>query len=311
MKKIVVLGGGHGLSILLKGIKEIEDVDISAIVTVADDGGSTGRLRERYDIPAMGDIRNVLIALAGKKSLLGDLMAFRFEGESEEDIEGHNLGNLILTAITQMQGSFGLAINTLSDLLEVKGHILPSTLERVTLYALMDDDTIVKGEANIPSFNHHISKVFYDHDVKADEKAVKAILDADVILYGTGSLYTSILPNIIMPGMKEALAKTNAKRVYFANCMTQDNETFDYDLDRHVEALLYHGAPVDLIIRHNDVIPDEIRQHYLESNSIEVVNGGSLDIEVQERNLLDFSSGLVRHDPAKIRVAVEKLLEEL
>ena len=309
MKKVVVIGGGHGQSTILRGIKKIPDIEISAIVTVADDGGSTGRLRKHYQIPAMGDIRNVLSALCDEESLLEKLMSYRFEGDEEVDVEGHSLGNLILTAVTQMTGSFAEAIEMLTNELHVKGHILPSSLEIISLYALMDDDAIVKGEVNIPSFNHHIQSVFYDHDVAAYDKAVQAILNADMIIYGIGSVYTSILPNIIITGIRNALAQSKATKVYFANCMTQNNETFDYDLKDHIDALEKHGAPIDLVIRHKDVIPQEILDRYTAENSIEVKYKRKISQPVFAYELLDFSRQLVRHDPGKIEKVVVDLLQ--
>lgn len=311
MKNIVVIGGGHGQSTILKGIKNIEDVHITTIVTVADDGGSTGRLRQRYQIPAMGDVRNVLIALSESESLITGLMDFRFQGEDEEDVVGHNLGNLILTAMTQMSGSFVESIESLSHVLNVKGEILPSSLEHISLYARMDDDTMVKGEANIPSFIHHIKEVFYDHDVKAYDKAVLAIEQADLIIYGIGSVYTSILPNIIISGIQEALKKSKAMKVYFANCMTQSNETFDYDLKDHIDALEKHGAPIDIVVKHNEVIPEYILEKYRDENSIEVLNHNNIKQVILERELLDFSKGLVRHDSDKIKAVTEELLRKI
>lgn len=309
MKNVVVIGGGHGQAKILAGIKNINDIHISAIVSVADDGGSTGRIRERYSIPAMGDIRNVLISLSGEKTLIGDLMNFRFEGEDEEDIVGHNLGNLILTAMTQMSGSFGEAIKELSKILKVKGSIIASSLEVLSLYALMDDETIVKGESNIPSLNHEISKVFYDHEVKANPIAVKAIKDADYIIYGIGSLYTSILPNTIIPGINKALNESKAKKIYFANCMTQSSETYNYNLKKHVDALRKHNVPIDLVLKHNNVIPLDIVQKYKNRNSIEVLNDEELDVKVIEKDLLDFSRKLVRHDSNKIAEALIEIME--
>lgn len=310
-KKVVVIGGGHGQSTILRGIKNIEDIDISAIVTVADDGGSTGRIRNLYEIPAMGDIRNVLVALSNKESFMRDIMDYRFEGNDEKDILGHNLGNLILTALTQKTGSFMEAILTLSEVLNVKGDIIPSSLDVITLYALMDDDTIVKGEANIPSFNHHIKQVFYNQKVKATPEAIKAIMEADLIIYGIGSVYTSILPNIIIPEIKTALKETKALKVYFANCMTQNNETFDFDLKDHIDAMESHGAIIDLVVKHSENIPFYIRTRYLEENSTEVLDRGNCTQEVMERELLDFSRNLVRHDPQKISIITEEILKRL
>ena len=308
MKKVVAIGGGHGLSAILSGIKDIRDIDISAIVTVADDGGSTGRLRKRYTIPAMGDIRNVILALSDSEPLLHDLMNYRFEGEDNMDIAGHSLGNLILTALTNMTGSFNEAIRITSGMLEVKGDIIPSTLENVTLFAMMDDDTIVKGEANIPSLIHNIERVFYQEEVHANKEAVKAIDEADLIIYGIGSLYTSILPNTIIPGINEALNRCKARRVYFANCMTQSNETYNYDLNDHLEAFKKHNTPVDMAVIHNDVIPDLIVNRYHRQNSIEVVDHGNCDIKVLKMPLLRFDRNLVRHDPEKIKEVLESIL---
>ena len=308
MKRIVAIGGGHGLSTILKGIKNINDAEISAIVTVADDGGSTGRLRKRYTIPAMGDIRNVMLALSDSSLLLHELMNYRFEGEDNNDIAGHSMGNLLLTALTNMTGSFDEAIKEVSRMLYVKGKIIPSSLESVYLFARMDDDTIVKGEANIPTEQNQIRKVLYDHKVEANPEAVKAIEEADLIIYGIGSLYTSILPNTIIPEIKEALNNSKAKKVYFANVMTQSNETLNYDLKDHIDALERHDLPIDLIVKHQETIPEEILEKYRKQNSIEVINNNNTKQTVIERELLDFSTGLVRHDSDKIRKVVEELL---
>jgi len=308
MKNVVVIGGGHGLATILRGIKLIDDINIFAIVTVADDGGSTGRLRQRYNMPAVGDIRNVLMALSQSDEIMDELMNYRFEGSDNLDVSGHSLGNLILTALVQISGSFSKGIETLANVLNVKGKIIPSTLETVTLYAKMDDDTIVKGEANIPSLIHNIDKVYYDHKVKANEQAIKAILEADLIIYGIGSLYTSIIPNTIIKGISEALKESKAKKVYFANCMSQSNETYNYDLKQHVDALIQHGAYIDMVVKHNDKIPEDIIRKYSEHNSIEVLYNNNLDIPVKEYDMLVFDNKLVRHDTNKIKKVVEDLL---
>ena len=308
MKNVVVLGGGHGLSTILRGIRNIPNIDISAIVTVADDGGSTGRIRRRYTIPAMGDVRNVLLALSDSEPLLHDLMNYRFEGEDNMDIAGHSLGNLILTALTNMTGSFHEAIRITSEMLKVNGNIIPSTLQNVTLFARMDDDTIVKGEANIPSYIHHIKNVFYQQDVKANEEAIEAIDKADLIVYGIGSLYTSILPNTIIPGINEALKRSTVQKIYFANCMTQSNETYNYDLKDHLDAFRQHETEVDTVIMHNDRIPEEILLRYAEEDSIEVKDNGDSGVKVLKFDLLNFDRGLVRHDPKKIAKALESIL---
>ncbi len=312
-EKVVVIGGGHGQSAICRGIKNIPDLDITAIVTVADDGGSTGRLRRHFHIPAMGDIRNVMIALAGSETVLGNLMDYRFEdpGGTEEDVSGHNLGNLILTALTQQSGSFLEAVQTIEQVLNVRGRIIPATTQVITLFALMEDGVIVKGEANIPTVSNRISKVFYEEPVHATSEAVEAILNADMIIYGIGSVYTSILPNVIIPEITEALHESKARRVYFCNAMTQPGETDGYDVESHVRALNRHGAPVDMVIVADDDIPGQLLKKYEKQGSTAVhLSKDSHSYEVRRMNLLDFSDELVRHDSMKIKKAVETLLEE-
>lgn len=308
MKNIVVIGGGHGQAVILRGLKEIKGIRISTIVTVADDGGSTGRIRERFNIPGMGDIRNCLVALGEENTLFSKIMNYRFLGRNEEDIIGHNLGNLILTATSDVSGSFEKAIDEISIALNAKGSVIPSSLELITLFAKMDDNAIVKGETNIPSNKHTIEEVFYKEEVKANPKAIEAIINADLIILGVGSLYTSILPNIIIPGIQHALSVTKAKKVYFANCMTQPNETYKYDLKDHIKALYKHGASIDLIVKHTEMIPYEILDRYIKTGSEEVINNHNVDIPIIETELLDFSQGLVRHSSEKIKKAIEGLL---
>ena len=311
MKNVVVIGGGHGQSTIVRGVKNIKDINLKAIVTVADDGGSTGRLRELYNIPAVGDIRNVLLAMSDNEEFFTKLLDYRFEGDSEFDVVGHSLGNLIMVALMGMNdGSLVEAIKQVGRLLNVKGRVFPASLEILTLYARNIDDTITRGEANIPKAQNRISRVYYDHDVEADKDAVDAIMAADLVIYGIGSLYTSIAPIPIIREIGEALAATKAKKVYFANCMTQQGETYNYDLKDHIDALEKHGAKVDLVVKHNDVIPQSILYRYYAEDSIEVVNNGGIRVPVIERNLLDFSNNMVRHDPEKIRTVVEELLED-
>jgi len=307
MKNIVVIGGGHGQSTILRGVKNLPDANVTAIVTVADDGGSTGRIREYYNIPAMGDIRNCLIALSDE-SVLTNLLDYRFIGPNEVDIIGHNLGNLILTAAADLTDSFESGIDFIADIIGAKGSVIPVSTDVITLFAKMEDETIVKGEKNIPSFNQHIESVFYDHPVSANPKAVEAIMNADIVVLGIGSLYTSILPIVIIDDIKKALETTKAKKVYFANSMTQSNETYGYDLKDHVDALKKHGANVDLIVKHNNPIPNNILDRYAATNSIEVVYNNNLTEKVIETDLLDFSKGLVRHSSEKIAKVIKELL---
>lgn len=313
-KKVVVIGGGHGQSTICRGIKYIPNLDITAIVTVADDGGSTGRLRRQFHIPAMGDIRNVMVALSTSETLMSSLMNYRFDDPDgdEKDIAGHNLGNLILTALTQQCGSFLEAIQTIGSVLNVKGKIIPATTQVISLYAVMEDNVIVKGEANIPDRSNHIRKVFYDELVHATPEAIQAIKEADLIIYGIGSVYTSILPNVIIPEIQEALDQTKAKRVYFCNAMTQPGETDGYCMEDHVQALKRHGAPVDATVIANDVIPEElIRRYYDEGSTPVYVRDATHDYDVIRTSLLSFEEKYIRHDASKIQDTIAKLLEEI
>lgn len=310
-RNVVVIGGGHGQAQICRGIKDIPNTHISAIVTVADDGGSTGRLRRQFNIPAMGDIRNVMVALADQETLFSNLMDYRFDDPdgTEQDIAGHNLGNLILTALTKQSGSFFDAIRIVDDVLNVRGEIIPATTEVITLYARMADGVIVAGEANIPHIDNRISRVFYQEDVKATPEAVKAIERADLIIFGIGSVYTSILPNVIIPGIQDALYRAKGRKVYFCNAMTQPGETDGYSVEDHVQALRTHGVMVDTVIVADDALPlENVKRYEAEHASPVSLKEESHDYQVIRRSLLDFGGGLIRHDAHKIHQVTEDLL---
>ncbi len=312
MKKVVVIGGGSGQSVILKGLKQVADIDITTIVTVADDGGSTGRLRRQYHIPAMGDIRNVMCALAKEETLFTQLMEYRFEGESE-DIGGHNLGNLILTALTEKSGSFMDAISEISKIVNVKGTILPATSQVITLFARMSDGTVVRGESNIPNFDNRIREIFYDEKVEADPDAVQAILDADIIFIGIGSLFTSVLPCLIIEGICDAIKKSKATRYYMCNAMTQPGETDYFSVEDHVEALEKHtfkGIASHVIVTSNHA-RDELMKKYANKGAYPVkIRQNEHDYEILQEDLLDVEGDYIRHDPIKIRDYVIRLLKE-
>ncbi len=313
-KRIVVIGGGHGQAQICRGIKNIPNTHISAIVTVADDGGSTGRLRRQFNIPAMGDIRNVMIALAPQETLFSSLMDYRFDDPSgkEKDVAGHNLGNLILTALTDQSGSFFEAIKMLDDVLNVKGEIIPATTQVITLFARMYDGVIVKGEENIPHLDNKITRVFYEEEVHATPDAIRAITEADLIIYGIGSVYTSILPNVIIPEISNALQDTRARRVYFCNAMTQPGETDGYSVEDHVRALIQHGAMVDEVLVASDALPLENVERYKAQGSTPVfLSQEEHEYTVLRKDLLTFEKGQIKHDAKKIHTAVTELLEDL
>ena len=309
--KVVVIGGGTGLSLMLRGIKQIDQIDLSAIVTVADDGGSTGRLRRQFHIPAMGDIRNVMCALAEDESEFIGLMNFRFSGD-EQDVGGHNLGNLILTAMTQKHGSFMEAIKTISKVLNVKGHIIPSSLEVLTLFAIMEDGTIVRGESNIPKHTNRIKKIYYDVQTHATKEAIEAIKQADLILYGIGSLYTSIVPNLVINGISDALMESNAKKVYFCNAMSQPGESDGFSLEDHVQGIIDHSyqKAVDIVVTHTNYIEEKLKIKYGLMGSEEVkVTQDVHPYELLYRDILRFDDDLIRHDSEKIKKCVEEIIK--
>lgn len=317
--KVVVIGGGTGQSTILRGIKQIEGIEITAIVTVADDGGSTGRLRRAYHIPAMGDIRNVIIALSESETLFSMLMGYRFEKDdlaelgAENDLEGHNLGNIILTALTKKTGSFMDAVTTISKVLNVKGDIVPSTHQVVRLIARMEDGTIVRGESNIPKSRHRIQEVFYDEEVDGSDEAVRAIEEADVIILGIGSVYTSICPNLIIPEIQQAYKRSHGIKIYMANAMSQAGETDGYSLEDHVSAIEKHAkANIDIVITANDVIPLEVLQRYVAEEAFPIkIKEKTHSYQIIKRKLLNFDSKRVRHDPDRIKTVIEEILKKV
>lgn len=316
VKKVVVIGGGTGQAIILRGLKHIPNIQLSTIVTVADDGGSTGRLRRAYQIPAMGDIRNVMLALAESESLLNELMSYRFESEEEQtqnDLAGHNLGNIILTALTTKSGSFMEAISLISQVLKVKGDIIPSTTQVVTLYAHMEDGTIVKGESNIPKSTNKISDVFYNEPVEATKQAIKALESADLIVFGIGSLYTSICANLIIPDIRKALKRSSAKKVYLCNAMTQKGETDDYTMEDHISTIEKHAEiKVDEVIVYNDEIPLDLLKKYASQNAHPVLIKDKVHAyKVLHRKLLSYDLGLIRHDSLRIQNVITAVLKEI
>ena len=251
MKKIVVIGGGTGLPVLLRGLKQY-DVDLTAIVTVADDGGSSGRLRDELDIPPPGDIRNVLAALSDVEPLIIELFQHRFENGN--GLSGHSLGNLILAAMTAITGDFVHAVREMGKVLNVRGKVLPAANESVVLHAEMEDGTIVSGESKIPYSGKKIKRVFLTPEhIEPLEETITELQTADLIVIGPGSLYTSILPNLLVPKIGEEVCQSKAKKVYICNVMTQAGETLNYTASDHVKALYDHMACacLDAIIVNN------------------------------------------------------------
>lgn len=303
---IVAVGGGTGLSTLLRGLRNVE-AGITAIVTVADDGGSTGRIRKDFDIPAPGDIRSCLVALSDAESTVGKLFAYRFDKEGSE-LSGHSFGNLFITALTQVTGSFEQAVIESGRVLAVRGRVLPSTLDNVTLVAELVDGTIVRGESTISRDKPPIKRVFLEpSEPTAYEPALGAVLHADLIVLGPGSLYTSVLPNLCVDGVIEAIRWSKCPVVYVCNVATQPGETDHFGALDHIRAIddaLGPGVLSHALVNSNRAPADAIRPEW----NIEAVTNENLDsleskIEVVARDLVSDSNPL-RHDPEKLTQAL-------
>ena len=243
---VVVIGGGTGLANILRSLKEIT-ANISAIVTVADDGGSSGRLRRDLGVIPPGDIRNCIAALAEDESLVTQLFRYRFEQLEGNSISGHSFGNLFLTAMAEVSGGMEAAIDETCKVLQVNGRIIPASLDDVTLVGTFDGDIEIRGESEISNQGYPPKWVSLSPDaIEANPKAVKAISDADLILIGPGSLYTSIIPNILVPGISEAIEASSAPRIFVVNVATQYGETNGYSAARHYEVLRSHAGCEEL-----------------------------------------------------------------
>ena len=307
--KVVAIGGGTGLSMLLKGIKKYTN-NITAVVTVGDDGGSSGRLREEMGILPPGDIRNCIAALADDEDLITKLFQYRFK--NGEGLEGHSFGNLFLTALCAITGNMVKAVKESSNVLNIRGVVLPATLDDMKLAAEFEDGTFIKGESNIPEEHKRIKRLYTEPEVcRALPEAIQAILEADLIILGPGSLYTSVIPNLLVSGIVEAIEQSNAKKIYVCNIMTQPGETDNYSVASHVNALISHAKGKRIIdaVLVNDSLPENISEGYAKSGSIPV----RLDMEnivptgvsvVSQKLIQENKEGLVRHSSHRVARAV-------
>ncbi|MBO2535116.1 MULTISPECIES: gluconeogenesis factor YvcK family protein [Rummeliibacillus] len=302
--RIVIIGGGTGLSTLLRGLKKCP-VDLTAIVTVADDGGSSGRIRDDFAIPPPGDIRNVIAALSEVEPLVEEMFQYRFKGK--EELGGHSLGNLMLTALTEITGDFSHAIREMSRVLNVHGKVLPAANQRITLLAELDDGTIVQGESKIPTFDTKIKRVFLSPaDVQPLQEAVNAILNADIIIIGPGSLYTSILPNLLVEGIKNAVLEAKGHKIYICNLMTQAGETSNYTAADHVQALYDHVGEdfIQTILINKEEVPKAIREAYskelAEPVKFDVERLENMGLEVVKKDIATIHNGVIRHETNRV-----------
>ncbi|MGL4336506.1 MAG: gluconeogenesis factor YvcK family protein [Turicibacter sp.] len=313
---VVIIGGGTGLSTILRGLKRYP-MDITAIVTVADDGGSSGSLRSDFDVPPPGDIRNVLVALSEVEPLVQELFQYRFTGDTQ--LAGHPTGNLLIAAMTNITGNFATAIQKLSEVLKVRGQVLPVCNTPLFLCAEFDDGTIVEGESLIPSVNKKIKRVYYTNpDQPALDEAVEAIMTADVVLLGPGSLYTSIIPNLLLKQVAEAIKTTAADCIYCCNIMTQPGETTGYKASDHVKAIEEHvGGPfINKIIVNDEQVEQDTYMRYNDQHAtvveIDEDTLNEMNIEVIKSRLVTYShAGEVRHNEKKVAATVFSLLLDI
>ena len=304
--KIVAVGGGTGLSMLLRGIKRITN-NITAVVTVGDDGGSSGRLREDMGVLPPGDIRNCIAALADNDDLITKLFQYRFK--SGEGLEGHSFGNLFLTALCSITGDMVRAVKESSNVLSIRGRVLPSTLDDMRLAAEYEDGTIVHGESAIPEEHKKIKRLFTEpENCKALEDVIEAIKDADLIILGPGSLYTSVIPNLLIKEISEEIIKSNAKKIYVCNIMTQPGETDNFAVSDHLNALYKHAGSENLVdaVLVNNVLPTNMSEKYAEHGQMPVVlDKNNIRVDIVEKKLIEESrDGLVRHSSNRVARAI-------
>lgn len=308
--KIVAIGGGTGLSTMLKGIKKITN-NITAIVTVGDDGGSSGKLREELGVLPPGDIRSCIAALADDEDLVAKLFQYRFKDCA--GLSGHSFGNLFLTAMCSITGNMVNAVQESSKVLSIRGRVLPSTLDDMRLVAEMEDGSIIKGESNIPESGKKIKRLFTEPiKCKPLADAIMAIQDADIIILGPGSLYTSVIPNLLISDISKAVSEAKAKKIYVCNIMTQPGETDGFSVSDHIKTLIKHAKYEKIIdaVLVNTELPEDLIAPYRDAGSepvnVDEKEVAKMGIEIVQKNLIadkrfeDGHSSFVRHSPMRL-----------
>lgn len=308
--KITVVGGGTGLSTLLKGLK-FYPCDITAVVTITDEGGSSGVLREELNVPPPGDIRNNLVAMANDEDILGELFNYRFKNGS---LHGHTVGNIILAALTKITGSFTEAISKVADILAIKGRVLPVSTEMARLVAIFEDGSEIFGETGIVEYGKssksRIKELKLDRNIKLNPAVCEAILDSDALVFGPGSLYTSVIANLIVSGFSEVVRQSKAAKIYISNIMTQPGETHGYKLSDHVsEVERYLGTRLDFIVHSLPPKNEDVLERYALKDSIPV------EIDLQdERLIIGRFSKIITDEEARVRhdsFVIAKVLYDL
>ena len=308
MKKVVILGGGTGMSTLLKGLKSFP-IEITSIVSVCDDGKSTGRLRREFHQPAMGDIRKVMVSLSETEPLVEELLNYRFETTS--DLNGHAVGNLLLTAMANITGNMSDGIESLSKILNLKGRVLPITEDDITLIAEMTDNSTIKGEHNITEARKKVKRVYYEKEPVIREDVLKSIEEADLVILSMGSLYTSIIPNLICKDIIKKLDESSKKIMYVCNMVTQPGETDNMNVSDHIKILNeYLGKhKIDVVIANNGVITKEIALKYATEEQKDPVlldkeKIKEMNVELIENNYVSINENMIRHNIEKLALDI-------
>ncbi len=311
--RVVVVGGGTGLSTLLKGLRDCTE-NITAVVTVADDGGGSGVLRDEMGMLPPGDIRNCILALANAEPTMAQVLGYRF---SEGSLAGQSFGNLFLAALERMSGSFVEAVRRMSEVLAITGRVLPVTAENIRLRAELENGTSVIGESKVHDFtlaaDSRIRRVsLIPERPEPIGEVIEAIREADMIVLGPGSLYTSIIPNLLVRGVADEIARSSALVVYICNVMTQEGETEDYTALDHIQAIIDHaGDIVDACVVNSAAVPPETVEKYRAEHAEPVAyrreDFERLGVELVERDLLTRSGNFARHDPRKLAAAIALL----
>lgn len=314
--RVVAIGGGTGLSTMLKGLK-LHTHNITAVVTVADDGGSSGILRSDLGMLAPGDVRNCVSALAEVDPVMGELLNFRFKDGS---LKGHSLGNLFLAALNETSSSFDEAVRKFSRLAGVVGTVYPVTNEAVTISALLKNGMLIEGESNIgvhhDGENSAIERLIMNPEKpKAVEGVIKAIGKADIIVLGPGSLYTSIIPNLLVDGVVDAIRKSNAVKIYVCNIMSQGGETENYTANDHLEAIEKHSYEgiADIVIVNNAPVPEGLKKQYAKEHAFEVKIDADKILrrsKLVQGNLLLVRSDKIRHNFSRLARTIMRLSNE-
>ena len=309
-KKVVIIGGGTGTSTLVNGLKKFP-VDISVIVSVFDDGRSTGKLREEFDIPAVGDLRKVLASMSDDDSLFKELLEYRFKTTS--NLNGHAVGNLLLAALCNIKGNVSSAVSSLSKILNIKGNVIGLTDDNAVLMGETEDGSIIEGEHNITASPLKIKDIYYKKKPKINKNAIKAILESDLIILSMGSLYTSVICNLLSDEIKDALDKSTAKIMYVCNMFTQPGETDNFKVSDHVNILnKYLGKKkISILIANNGKIKKEFLKKYNreEQKNPVVIDEKRLDkYKLIKDDFVTIKDGSLKHDALKLSL---KIFEEL